>query len=109
MPFALAIFVGSTGGLLAFKIAAFVGLIYVTWRYAMLKKWLPWMRADWHLTEDAHSVLRFMSTQINIIGASVVAFQMWAAWPVWTVMATLVGWVGLAAFGAVIQQPELEE
>lgn len=75
----------------------------------MLKKWLPWFRRDWQLAPDARRVLGFMSTQINIIGASVVAFQMWAAWPVWTVLATLGLWVALAALGAVIKQPELEE
>lgn len=72
-------------------------------------KILTWIRKDWHLTEDAHDVLRFMSTQMNLVGASVVGALMYAGASNGWIALTLVAWVALAAFGAVIKQPELEE
>lgn len=75
----------------------------------MIKRFLPWLRRDWQLADDAGKVLRFMSTQINLIGASVVGVQIYAGVdPAW-IWLTLAAWVALAAVGAMIAQPELCE
>ena len=75
----------------------------------LLKGWIrPLRREAWRLAPDAGDVLRFMSTQANLMGASVVAallaFDFAKGW----IFAALLGWVVLAAIGAVIEQPELE-
>lgn len=75
----------------------------------MLKGWIrPLRREFWRLVPDAGKVLSFMSTQANLMGASVVgallAFDFGKGW----IFAALSGWVVLAAIGAVIEQPELE-
>ncbi len=74
-----------------------------------IKTFFPWFRRDWSLAQDWRKVLRFMSTQINIVGASVVGFMMWAGWAEVTVFGTLGAWVSLAAIGAIIEQPELHD
>lgn len=76
----------------------------------MIKGWLrPLRREFWHLAPDANKVLSFMSMQANLMGSTTVgamlAFDFDKEW----IFAALLGWVALAAIGAVIEQPELDD
>lgn len=71
----------------------------------MIKRYLPWFRRDWHLTDYAGKVLRLMSTQ---------AFTVMAAWALFGgilsdvfYVPVLVGLFVLGMVGLVIEQPEL--